>query len=80
MSDGRTTLTADDDAVDAVAAHKRDEDSWTDVLFRAAEALEAVEGDGELNPNTLTEEHIDDIAARTAERTADEVENRLTTR
>jgi len=75
MSNGRTTITADNDAVDAVAAHKRDEDSWTDVLFRAAEALEAVEGDGEHGLNTLTEDHIDDIAARTAERTADEVEN-----
>jgi len=74
---GRTTITAGDEGYEAIAAHKGEDESWTELLKRAADALEADDGGGELAPNTLTEEHIEDIAARTSRRTADELEDRL---
>lgn len=83
MSD-RRTVSAAEDVVDRLEDdHKHDGDTWTDVLQRAADALDGQidRQRDERNMNAeapLTEAHLDDIVSRTAVKTADEVENRLT--
>jgi predicted CopG family antitoxin len=71
----RKTISIDEDVYDDLEELKRDDDSWTDLLRR----LSTGQG-GEHDLNTLTEEHIDDIATETARRTARELENRLNRR
>lgn len=85
MSDRRTVSGAADVIDRLEDDHKHDEDTWTDVLRRAADALDK-QTDGrqvvrKMNADgALTEDHIDDIVSRTARRAAEEVENRLTRR
>jgi len=74
----RKTITVDEDAYAAAAEVKRDEESWTDCLLRLANGVEQTEPPADVG---FDEKALaDDIAAQTAKRTADEVENRLTTR
>jgi len=77
MSD-RKTISVDSETYATLYALKRDGESWSATLSRAAEALESQAGD--VNANALTVSHIDDIAARVSRQTAEEVENRLTRR
>lgn len=85
---GRTTLTGDDDVVDDLLSHKRDDENTTDLLERAERALsdqppesDAVDVDAladELRERGfLTEDHIDDIASRTSSTTTRELESTL---
>jgi predicted CopG family antitoxin len=74
----RKTITVDEDAYEAAAEVKRDEESWTDCLLRLADGVEQTEPSVEVE---FDEKALaDDIAAQTAKKTADEVESRLTTR
>jgi predicted CopG family antitoxin len=72
----RQTITASDAAVERLREFKRDGESWTETLNRAAEALEAQDGDGELGMNSVAVENVDEIARAAA----DEVENRMARR
>ena len=72
----RTTLSVPDALYERLEACKRDDESWPDVLKRAAEALESTDDGSERTMDALTQDHIDDIARATA----DEVENRMTRR
>lgn len=76
MSD-RKTISVSEDCYWDLEARKQDDDSWTDVLERLLDDAETGGGEDERNVNALTEDHIADIAAETARKTADEVENRL---
>jgi len=71
----RKTVTISEAAYEQLAAAKRDEESFTDIVLRLT-SEEPPDG-GEHRPNTLTEEHIEDIATLTASRTAAELERRL---
>ncbi|MFB6189347.1 MAG: antitoxin VapB family protein [Halapricum sp.] len=80
MSD-RKHLSILADVYERLEAHKHEDESWSDLVERAADALEEDGNEDDVNGlETLTEEHIDDIAARTARKTADEVQDRLTGR
>lgn len=68
----RKTITVDADVHAALDELKRVDESWTDLLRRLTGGR-----DGEHGLNTLTEAHIEDIAATTARRTAEELETRL---
>ena len=67
----RKTISVDDEVYERWVEHKRDDESWTDTLERGADALESEDGDVNASVNkskTLTEEHIDDIAAEVERR------------
>lgn len=74
----RTNISVTDDVHERCSTLKRDDESWSAFLTRAADALEQTETDH--TQTALTTAHIDDIAARVSRRTAEEVENRLTRR
>lgn len=79
----RTTISVSQAAYDALATEKREGESFSDVVLRVcgdSETVEAPAPSVELPDDVLTEAHIEDIAARSARKTADEVENRLTRR
>jgi len=59
----RKTVTISEEAYEALDGEKRESESFTELAFRAAEALEDEDGAVNTDPNTLTEEHIDDIGA-----------------
>ena len=73
----RKSISVSEDVYERLLAHKGDDDSWTDVGQRAADALDAVDGDESPDSgvdadadasHTLTEDHIDDIAAEVERR------------
>lgn len=73
----RKTLSITKACYDRLFEAKREDESWTDCLSRL------VDGDDEHGLNAvdpLTRDDVDDIVTRTASKTADEVENRLTRR
>lgn len=71
----RKTISIDEQVHENLQEMKRDNDSWSDLLRRLSDGQ-----GGEHDLNTLTEEHIDDIATETARQTARELENRLNRR
>ena len=71
MRRDRKTITIDADLYDDLATRKDATESWSDLLARLADECDA---DAEHSVNTLTEAHIDDIAATTARRTLEELE------
>lgn len=78
----RKTITIDADLHAQLQSQKRGSESWTAFLQRLQQQADEAQADPqEAHPvddlETLTEDHIDDIATRTARRTADEVETRL---
>lgn len=75
----RKTITIDEDAFERLDDLRDDDESWTEFADRAADVLEAEsEGrDGEHTPNTLTEEHIDDIVSRTSSQVVRDLETAL---
>lgn len=82
----RKNLSVSAEAYTALADEKREGESFTDVVLRLC-AGEDSEGESDpdgdafdLSGDVLTESHLDDIASRTARKTADEVENRLSRR
>lgn len=80
---GRKTITVPEPIYDDLDYVNRDDESFGDTIARlivADEDAGSHAGTGEHSPNTLTVDHIEDIAALTAQQTAAEVENRLTRR
>lgn len=73
----RKHVSTTETAFEALDAQRKADESWSELFERAAEALD---GGVETGPETLTRDDVDDIAALTARRTADEAENRLTRR
>lgn len=73
----RKTLTVARSPFERCAELKREGESWSEFLHRAADALETDTGRTEHESNTLTEDHIDDIATAAARRTAEELEAKL---
>lgn len=76
----RTSITIDVDVGDRLEACKRDDETWTELMERAADAIEGDEtagGPDESTMNALREEHIDDIAAETASRVVRDLETAL---
>jgi len=74
----RKTISVDDKVYERWAKHKRDDESWTDILERGVDALNDAESTAE-SPDgddgrtmdavePLTEDHIDDIAAEVERR------------
>lgn len=84
MSNERTTWSLSNEAAEALeaAADRKEHESASQFAFRVAELLDATD-DGtdvticDMPDNSLTEDHIVDIATMTARRTADEVETRF---
>ncbi len=77
---GRKTLTIPEEIYEDLDDVKGDDESFGDTIDRLIEAADADEpgdGTGEHDPNTLTEDHIPDIAGATARETADILEERL---
>lgn len=77
---GRKTLTIPEAVYEDLDDVKGDDESFGDTIERlieAANADESGDGDGEHDPNTLTEDHIPDIAGATAREAADLLEERL---
>lgn len=68
----RKTISVTADAYDALAEHKREDESWSECFHRLANHL----GDTEHGPNTVVVENVDEIG-RIA---ADHVEERMTRR
>ena len=67
----RKTISVDDEVYERWAEHKRDDESWTDLLERGADALESEDGDVNASVNeseALTEDHIGDIATEVERR------------
>ena len=80
---GRKTITVPEPVYDDLDDVSRDDESFGDTIARLTEADgdgESHAGTGEHSPNTLTVDHIEDIAAQTASQTAAELEDRLTRR
>lgn len=73
----RKTITVREAVYDRLDGHKGDDESFSDLLDRAVNALEAQEGEAGEHGEQLTTAHIDDIAAEVSHRTATELENRL---
>ena len=75
----RKTITIDEATFERLDGLRREEESWTELAERAADVLEAeTDGlDGEHTPNTLTEDHINDIASETASRVVRDLETAL---
>lgn len=76
----RKSISVDEPVYHRLAAHKRDDESWSDLANRAANALDAVDADashGEIPDDVLTEAHIDDIVAKTERRVLNGLENRM---
>jgi predicted CopG family antitoxin len=69
----RKTITVSEAAYERLQAHKDSGESWTEVINRAAEAMDS---EDEHKPNAVAVTNIDEIARATA----DEVENRMTRR
>ena len=76
----RTTISVSQAAHDALAAEKREDESFTDVVLRLCADSEVDAPTTDVPDGVLTVDHLEDISARTARKTADEVENRLTRR
>jgi predicted CopG family antitoxin len=72
----RTAATISEAAYEALADAKRENESFTDAVLRLTDE-KPPDGGGELGMNTLTEDHIADIADETAWRTAEELEHRF---
>jgi predicted CopG family antitoxin len=67
----RKTISVDGEVYERWAEHKRDDESWTDILERGADTLESKDRDVNASVNEddpLTEDHIDDIAAEVERR------------
>ena len=76
----RKTITVTEKCYDSLCGVKSDDESWTECLLRLRNEAESGDECGVNTATPLTEDHIDDIATRTAAQTATEVENRLTER
>jgi len=77
---GRKTLTIPGEVYEDLDDVNREEESFGDTIARLVDAVDGAEsGDptGEHDPNTLTEDHIPDIASATARETADILEERM---
>jgi len=77
---GRKTLTIPEEVYEDLDDVNHEEESFGDTIARLVDAVDGAEsGDptGEHDPNTLTEDHIPDIASATARETADILEERL---
>jgi len=77
---GRKTLTIPEEIYEDLDDVNREDESFGDTIARLVDAVEGGElgdGTGEHDPNTLTEDHIPDIAGATARETADILEERL---
>ena len=81
-TDTRKTATASKDAHDELFKFKRESESTSEFFIRIADVLERFEnGDLQAVPdNVLTTDHLDDIANTAATQTANEVEQRLSSR
>jgi predicted CopG family antitoxin len=75
MAMSRKTITISEEAYNALDGEKREGESFTELAFRAAEALEDGDGAANTDPNTLTEEHIDDIGTEVEDRLQRILEN-----
>lgn len=81
----RQSITVSADAFERFKEHKRDGESWTDLVERAADRLDGQEpthASGECGLNSvdgevLTTEHIPDIVNEASRATADELESRF---
>lgn len=71
----RKTISIDEDLHGELSADKREDESWTECIRRLVD--ESPGQQAECDVNALTEDHIEDIAAITARKAADEVETRL---
>jgi len=70
----RTTITVTDEVHERLEAHKQDDESWSDVGARAADALESQDEDVNTDPNSVVATNVDEIALACA----GEVEDRMT--
>ena len=76
----RKHISTTQDAFDAADDVREEDESWSEFLHRAAEALD---GGVETDPETELGDvmaRLDDLEATIPSRTADDVENRLRTR
>jgi predicted CopG family antitoxin len=65
----RKSITVDEDAFEDLARFKREEESWSDLVQRAADALESKDVAGDLEKlSTLSEGEINDIGAEVERR------------
>jgi hypothetical protein len=83
MSD-RKNIPVDEDIFERLAAQKGEDDTWNDVMARAADALEADGSgatgaeDGCTQTARIPTEQAEEIARMAGHHAGDEVENRLT--
>lgn len=71
----RKTISLDKETYDRLAELKQDNESWTEFGDRVAGEIDGRDGEHEVN--TLTEDHIDDIAGETARRVVQDLETAL---
>jgi len=71
----RTNLPVSDEVYDRLAEHKSDDDTWEDVLERAADALDGT--DTSEQTAHIPPEQVDEIAGRVASETVSELEERM---
>lgn len=82
MSD-RAHVSTKQESFDRLDSHRREEESWSDIFERAADVLDAVDGDDANGPETDLDElagKIDDLRAELPKELGEEIENRLTGR
>jgi len=82
----RKNIPVDEPLYERLVAQKADDDTWNDVMERAAEALEADESEGTdaaeacIQTARIPTEQAEEIARMAGRHAGDEVENRLTGR
>lgn len=72
----RKTISLNESVYNDLNDAKGEDESFSDTVERLLSTADSPDGTGEQKMNTLTIDHIDDIANRTARKTADELENR----